>query len=123
MRIRVRASCSTSPIDLAEADHAAVHQPDITLQTLCDRLLTSWASRRGMAEDIVTGLSRIKWLFVIARNSSAVYKGGAADVRQVGREWACVVYSRGACASRAGGCGSQPSSWRRKAARICGPTS
>jgi adenylate cyclase len=40
----------------------------------------------GMVEDIVTGLSRIKWLFVIARNSSFVYKGKAADVRQVGRE-------------------------------------
>ena len=40
----------------------------------------------GMVEDIVTGLSRIKWLFVIARNSSFVYKGRAVDVRQVGRE-------------------------------------
>ncbi len=40
----------------------------------------------GMVEDIVTGLSRIKWLFVIARNSSFVYKGKATDVRQVGRE-------------------------------------
>ena len=40
----------------------------------------------GMVEDIVTGLSRIKWLFVIARNSSFIYKGKAVDVRQVGRE-------------------------------------
>jgi len=40
----------------------------------------------GMVEDIVTGLSRIKWLFVIARNSSFVYKGRAIDVRQAGRE-------------------------------------
>ena len=40
----------------------------------------------GMVEDIVTGLSRIKWFFVIARNSSFVYKGKAVDVRQVGRE-------------------------------------
>ena len=39
-----------------------------------------------MVEDIITGLSRIKWLFVIARNSSFVYKGKAVDVRQVGRE-------------------------------------
>jgi TolB-like protein len=29
----------------------------------------------GMVEDIITGLSRIKWLFVIARNSSFTYKG------------------------------------------------
>ena len=34
----------------------------------------------GMVEDIITGLSRIKWLFVIARNSSPVYKGKATDV-------------------------------------------
>ena len=40
----------------------------------------------GMVEDIITGLSRIKWLFVIARNSSFIYKGKAVDVRQVGRE-------------------------------------
>jgi TolB-like protein len=40
----------------------------------------------GMVEDIVAGLSHIKWLFVIARNSSFVYKGKAVDVRQVGRE-------------------------------------
>ena len=40
----------------------------------------------GMVEDIVTGLSRIKWLFVIARNSSFAYKGKAVDIRQVGRE-------------------------------------
>ena len=40
----------------------------------------------GVVEDIITGLSRIKWLFVIARNSSFIYKGKAVDVRQVGRE-------------------------------------
>jgi adenylate cyclase len=40
----------------------------------------------GMVEEIITGLSRIKWLFVIARNSSFVYKGKAVDVRRVGRE-------------------------------------
>jgi TolB-like protein/class 3 adenylate cyclase len=40
----------------------------------------------GMVEDIITGLSRIKWLFVIARNSSFVYKGKSVDVRQVGRD-------------------------------------
>ncbi len=40
----------------------------------------------GVVEDIISGLARIKWLFVIARNSSFVYKGRAADIRQVGRE-------------------------------------
>src|SRR5271157_5373770 len=40
----------------------------------------------GMVEDIITGLSRIRWLFVIARNSSFIYKGKPIDVRQAGRE-------------------------------------
>jgi TolB-like protein len=40
----------------------------------------------GMVEDIITGLSRIKWLFVIARNSTFVYKAQAVDVKQVGRD-------------------------------------
>lgn len=40
----------------------------------------------GMVDDIITGLARIKWLFVIARNSSFAYKGRTADVKQVGRE-------------------------------------
>jgi adenylate cyclase len=40
----------------------------------------------GMVEEIITTLSRIRWLFVIARNSSFTYKGQAVDVKQVGRE-------------------------------------
>jgi TolB-like protein len=40
----------------------------------------------GMVEEIITALSRIRWLFVIARNSSFAYKGQAIDAKQVGRE-------------------------------------
>jgi adenylate cyclase len=40
----------------------------------------------GMVEDIITGLSRSKLLFVIARNSTFTYKGKAVDIRRVGRE-------------------------------------
>ncbi len=40
----------------------------------------------GMVEEIITALSRIHWLFVIARNSTFTYKGQAVDVKQVGRE-------------------------------------
>jgi TolB-like protein len=40
----------------------------------------------GMVEDIIAGLSRIKWLFVIARPSSFTYKGMAVDVKRAGRE-------------------------------------
>lgn len=40
----------------------------------------------GMVDDIITGLSRINWLFVIARSSTFTYKDRAVDVKQVGRE-------------------------------------
>jgi TolB-like protein len=40
----------------------------------------------GISEDLITGLARIRWLFVIARNSSFVYKGRPVDVSQVSRE-------------------------------------
>ena len=40
----------------------------------------------GMVEEIITALSRIRWLFVIARNSSFTYKGKAVDVKRVGRD-------------------------------------
>lgn len=40
----------------------------------------------GMVEDLITALSRFRWLLVIARNSTFVYKGKAVDVRQVARE-------------------------------------
>jgi TolB-like protein len=40
----------------------------------------------GVVEDIITGLSRIRWLFVIARNSSFIYKGRPVEVKHVGRE-------------------------------------
>ena len=40
----------------------------------------------GVVEDVIGALSRMRWLFVIARNSSFTYKGRAVDVKQVGRE-------------------------------------
>ena len=40
----------------------------------------------GMVEEIITALSRMRWLFVIARNSSFTYKGRAVDIRQVAKE-------------------------------------
>jgi TolB-like protein/class 3 adenylate cyclase len=40
----------------------------------------------GMVEEIITALSRLHWLFVIARNSTFVYKGRSIDVKQIGRE-------------------------------------
>jgi len=40
----------------------------------------------GIVEDIISGLTRLRWLFVIARDSSFIFKGKAIDIRQVGRE-------------------------------------
>ena len=40
----------------------------------------------GISEDIITGLSKLRWFFVIARNSSFIYKGKAVDVKRVARE-------------------------------------
>jgi adenylate cyclase len=56
----------------------------------------------GMVEEIITALSRIRWLFVIARNSSFTYKGQSIDVKQVGRELG-VRYVLEGSVRRAGG--------------------
>jgi TolB-like protein len=55
----------------------------------CGIALRQYERRRGAGvfrRQIITALSRIRWLFVIARNSTFAYKGRAADVKQVGRE-------------------------------------
>ena len=59
----------------------------------------------GMVDDIVTGLSRINWLFVIARNSTFVYKGRAVDVKQVGRELGVRYVVEGSVRKPNAGCG------------------
>ena len=75
----------------------------------------------GMAEDIITGLSRIKWLFVIARNSSFVYKASSTSGRSEAN-LACDMSSRAAYAKRATACVSRRSSLKPKPERIFGPT-
>jgi adenylate cyclase len=71
----------------------------------------------GVTEDIITALSYVPWLFVIARNSSFSYKGLAVDVRKIGRELGVryvlegsvrrggVTFSKAVCAVAATGCG------------------
>jgi DNA-binding winged helix-turn-helix (wHTH) protein len=61
----------------------------------------------GMVEEIITTRSRIRWLFVIARNSSFTYKGQVVDVKQVGRELG-VRYVLEGSVRRAGECASPP---------------
>ena len=74
-----------------------------------------------MVEEIITGLSRIKWLFVIARNSSFAYKGKSPDIRQVGRELG-VRYVLEGSVRRASGRVRITGNWsRRRPAGISGP--
>ena len=49
----------------------------------------------GMVEEIAAAISRLSWLFVIARNSSFTYKGRPVDVKQVRVSWECVTCSKG----------------------------
>ena len=68
------------------------------------------------------GLAPIRWLFVIARNSSFVYKGRAVDVKQVARELGVRYSSKAACVAPAVACASPRSSSMRRVARITGPS-
>jgi len=74
----------------------------------------------GMTEDIIAALSRMRWLFVIARNSSFTYKGRAVDEKQVRRDWACDMCWKEACARRRTGYALPGSSLQHQTARICG---
>ena len=56
----------------------------------------------GMVEEVITALSRITWLFVIARNSSFTYKGQAVDVKRVGQELGVRYVLEGAVRKAAG---------------------
>jgi len=76
----------------------------------------------GMVEDIITGLSRIKWLFVIARNSTFTYKGRAVDVKQVGRELGVAMCLKVACARLPIACASRGSSSTPPPERTSGPS-
>jgi TolB-like protein len=81
------------------AEHATSDEPAAASRTLPDKPsiavlafqnLSGDAEQEyfadGVVEEIITALSRIRWLFVIARNSSFTYKGRAVDVKQISRE-------------------------------------
>ena len=68
----------------------------------------------GLTDALITQLYKIPNLFVIARTSSAIYKGKAVRVQQVGREL-------GVRWGPASGSGSRPSSSRQRPASMCGP--
>ncbi|QOZ26544.1 winged helix-turn-helix domain-containing protein [Bradyrhizobium sp. CCBAU 51753] len=72
-----------------ETGHSATlcvpEKPSIAVLPFGHSVEAAWFAD-GMVDDIITGLSRIRWLFVIARNSSFVWRGRVADVKQVGRD-------------------------------------
>ena len=81
----------TSPLDDIRAPRALITLPDRPgiavlpfLNMSGDREQEYFAD--AVSEDIITALSRWRWFFVIARNSSFAYKGAAVDVSRVGRE-------------------------------------
>ena len=89
-RIRARAS-GKSPARLALPDKPSIAV--LPFDNLSgDREQEYFAD--GIVEEIITGLSRIKWLFVISRNSRFIYKGKPIDVKTVGRDWACAMCSK-----------------------------
>ena len=59
----------------------------------------------GIVEEIITALSRIRWLFVIAGNSTFTYKGQNVDVKQVGRELGVRYVLEGSVRKAGGGAG------------------
>ena len=88
-RIETRIEPKTATLD--DREHAMLALPDRpSIAALPFTNMSGDAEQEyfadGMVEDIITGLARIKWLFVIARNSSFAYKGHAVDVKQAGRE-------------------------------------
>jgi adenylate cyclase len=85
---RVREAASESPLALAPSVLPLPDKPSIAVlpfQNMSGDPEQEYFAD-GMVEEIITALSRIRWLFVIARNSTFTYKGQAVDVKQVGRE-------------------------------------
>ena len=60
----------------------------------------------GMAEDIITALSKLRWFFVIARNSTFAYKGKSSTSARSAANWASAMCSKGAFARLATACAS-----------------
>ena len=96
--VREEQSCATGPPLPLERDEMrpaspppALALPDkpsiavLPFQNMSDDLEQEYFAD-GTVEDIIEALSRLHWLFVIARNSSFTYKGRAVDIKQVGRE-------------------------------------
>ena len=76
----------------------------------------------GIAEDIITELSRSRSLFVIARNSGFTYKGQAVESSGWPANWVCATCWKAACGAAATGCALWRSLSTRKPAIMFGPS-
>jgi len=76
----------------------------------------------GMVEEIITALSQMRWLFVIARNSTSTYKGRDVDVKQVGRELGVRYVLEGSVRRSGSGCALRANSLKHPQEYISGPT-
>ena len=90
-RLQLNASsCAAAPIEPPVESTQALALPDkpsiavLPFENMSDDPEQEYFAD-GMVEEIITALSRFKWLFVIARNSSFTFKGKAVDVKEVGR--------------------------------------
>ena len=106
----VRIGCGTEKIVIAERPPLPL--PDKpSLAVLPFENMTGDAGQEyfvdGMVEEIITALSRIRWLFVIARNSSFTYKGVGVDVKRVGRELGVRYALEGSVRKAGSRCGSR----------------
>ena len=77
----------------------------------------------GMTDDLITDLSNISGLFVIARNTAFTYKDKAVDVKAVGRDWVLGTSSKAACGAPATRSASTRSSLTLRPAAMFGPRS
>jgi TolB-like protein/class 3 adenylate cyclase len=87
----LRRPAAAAQVPDAEAPSAGLALPDRpSIAVLPFQNMSGDASQEsladGVVEDILTALASLRWLFVIARNSSFTYKGRNVDVKQVGRE-------------------------------------
>jgi adenylate cyclase len=85
----VRAGAYSAPTERLSAAPPLPDKPSIAIAVLPFENMSGDPEQEyfadGMVEEITTALSRFKWLFVIARNSSFTLKGKAVDVKEVGR--------------------------------------
>jgi hypothetical protein len=76
----------------------------------------------GITEDITTALTRFRWFFVIARNSSFAYKGKSIDANRSHKNWACSICSREAYGVQASKFVYPFSSWMPHRVNTSGPS-